>query len=78
MGPPFVLSSGLSPFLGSVLVGDYIFIPIAVLVVAGLSAFGNLPRIEDPRMTLRNGVIVTALPGARRIAERLYQPYELR
>lgn len=44
--------------------GHLLFLAIAVLVVAGLSAFGNLPRIEDPRMTLRNGVIVTALPGA--------------
>ncbi len=44
--------------------GHLLFLAVAVLVVAGISAFNTLPRIEDPRMTLRNGVIVTALPGA--------------
>ncbi len=37
---------------------------IAVLLVAGLSAFNNLPRIEDPRITNRNPTVLTLLPGA--------------
>ncbi|MEM7349586.1 MAG: efflux RND transporter permease subunit [Acidobacteriota bacterium] len=42
---------------------------IAVLLVGGLSAMFTLPRLEDPRISNRNAVIVTALPGAS--AERV-------
>ena len=42
---------------------------IAVLLVGGLSAAFTLPRLEDPRITNRFAVIVTALPGAS--AERV-------
>ncbi|GAB4227546.1 MAG: efflux RND transporter permease subunit [Chlamydiales bacterium] len=42
---------------------------IIVLIVAGLSAIYTLPRIEDPRITLRNVTIITFLPGAP--AERI-------
>ncbi|KPJ91347.1 MAG: hypothetical protein AMJ53_11895, partial [Gammaproteobacteria bacterium SG8_11] len=37
---------------------------IALLLVAGLSALATLPRIEDPRITTRNAMIITAFPGA--------------
>ncbi len=37
---------------------------IAVLLIAGLSALLNAPRIEDPRITNRNPIILTVLPGA--------------
>ncbi|MEE4377531.1 MAG: hypothetical protein V2J55_08460, partial [Candidatus Competibacteraceae bacterium] len=37
---------------------------IIILLVAGLSALLNLPRIEDPRITNRNPNILTFLPGA--------------
>ncbi|MDJ0748434.1 MAG: efflux RND transporter permease subunit [Woeseiaceae bacterium] len=42
---------------------------VAVIVMAGLSAFSNLPRIEDPRITTRNALIITPFPGAS--AERV-------
>ncbi|MEM9401373.1 MAG: efflux RND transporter permease subunit [Pseudomonadota bacterium] len=42
---------------------------ILVLVLAGASALDNLPRIEDPRITLRNAFIITQFPGAA--AERV-------
>ncbi len=42
---------------------------ITVLLVGGLSAIFTLPRLEDPRISNRNAVIVTVLPGAS--AERV-------
>ena len=42
---------------------------IVVLLVGGFSAAFTLPRLEDPRISNRNAVIVTALPGAS--AERV-------
>jgi multidrug efflux pump subunit AcrB len=42
---------------------------LLVVVMAGLSALSNLPRIEDPRITTRNALIITNLPGAS--AERV-------
>ncbi|MEM8683123.1 MAG: efflux RND transporter permease subunit [Pseudomonadota bacterium] len=42
---------------------------ILVVVLAGASALGNLPRIEDPRITTRNALIITEFPGAS--AERV-------
>ncbi len=41
-----------------------LFLTIAVVVVAGVSAVLTLPRQEDPRITLRRGMILTRLPGA--------------
>jgi multidrug efflux pump subunit AcrB len=38
---------------------------IVVLLVAGLSAIGTLPRAEDPVITHRNPVIITSFPGAQ-------------
>ncbi len=37
---------------------------ILLIVVAGLAAWSSLPRIEDPRITTRNALVITTLPGA--------------
>jgi multidrug efflux pump subunit AcrB len=42
---------------------------IAVLLVGGASALFTLPRMEDPELNNRNGIIVTLFPGAS--AERV-------
>jgi len=42
---------------------------LAIIVMAGLAALGDMPRIEDPRITNRYPQIVTVLPGAS--AERV-------
>lgn len=41
-----------------------LILTISMVVVAGISAFLTLPRIEDPRITTRNAVIITPFPGA--------------
>ncbi|MEM7249912.1 MAG: efflux RND transporter permease subunit [Pseudomonadota bacterium] len=53
---------------------------IALIVVAGVSAYLNLPRIEDPRITTRNANITTFLPGgsAARIEALITKPLEER
>ncbi|MEM8932052.1 MAG: efflux RND transporter permease subunit, partial [Acidobacteriota bacterium] len=40
-----------------------------VLLIGGVSAFANLPRLEDPRIATRNAIVVTPVPGAS--AERV-------
>ena len=42
---------------------------IVLLLVAGISALLSLPRLEDPRITLRNPLVLTFFPGAS--AERV-------
>ncbi|MDJ0722231.1 MAG: efflux RND transporter permease subunit [Desulfobacterales bacterium] len=42
---------------------------IVILLVGGLAAITNLPRLEDPRITQRAATILTFLPGAS--AERI-------
>ncbi len=42
---------------------------ILVITLAGMSALNNLPRIEDPRITTRNALVITQFPGAS--AERV-------
>ena len=42
---------------------------ILVIVVAGVSALVNLPRLEDPRITNRFPLVITPVPGAS--AERV-------
>ncbi len=51
---------------------------ILIILVAGLSAFINLPRIEDPRITTRNALITTTLAGAsaERIEAEITKPIE--
>jgi multidrug efflux pump len=39
-------------------------VSLLTIMLAGLSAFLSLPRIEDPRITTRNATIITPLPGA--------------
>ena len=42
---------------------------LVILLVAGMSALGNLPRLEDPRIDTRNALVITPYPGAS--AERV-------
>ena len=49
--------------------GHLLVLSIIILMTAGLSALGSLPRIEDPRIDTRNALIVTQYPGAS--AERV-------
>lgn len=42
---------------------------IIIILVAGLSAITSLPRLEDPRIDLRNVIVLTPYPGAS--AERV-------
>lgn len=44
--------------------GYLLSITIIVILVAGLAAMAGLPRIEDPRLTNRNPIVLTAFPGA--------------
>ena len=37
---------------------------LLILIIAGFSALHSLPRIEDPRITNRNPIVLTLLPGA--------------
>lgn len=49
--------------------GHLLALAIIIVMVAGLSAIQTLPRLEDPRIDLRNALILTAYPGAS--AERV-------
>ena len=49
--------------------GHLLVMAVFILIAAGLSALANLPRIEDPRIALRNPSILTFLPGGS--AERV-------
>ncbi|AGH42629.1 AcrB/AcrD/AcrF family protein [Paraglaciecola psychrophila 170] len=49
--------------------GHLLVLSIMVLVVAGLSAINNIPRLEDPRIDNRNVLVITPYPGAS--AERV-------
>jgi multidrug efflux pump subunit AcrB len=44
--------------------GHLLVLSIMVLVVAGLSAINNIPRLEDPRIDTRNVLVITSYPGA--------------
>lgn len=41
-----------------------LWLTVLILFTAGGSALLNLPRLEDPRITNRNPIIITAFPGA--------------
>lgn len=41
-----------------------LFVLIAVLAIGGVAALFGLPRLEDPRLTNRNPMVLTFLPGA--------------
>jgi multidrug efflux pump subunit AcrB len=47
----------------------WLILGIALLLIAGVAAWSNLPRTEDPRITTRNATVITPLPGAT--AERV-------
>jgi multidrug efflux pump subunit AcrB len=49
--------------------GHLLVLSIMVLVVAGISAINNIPRLEDPRIATRNVLVITPYPGAS--AERV-------
>ena len=49
--------------------GHLLVLSIIIILVAGLSAVQNLPRLEDPRIDLRNVLILTSYSGAS--AERV-------
>ncbi|MCV2886449.1 efflux RND transporter permease subunit [Aestuariibacter sp. AA17] len=49
--------------------GHLLALSIIVILVAGYSAVTNLPRLEDPRIDLRNVLVITPYPGAN--AERV-------
>ena len=49
--------------------GHLLLLSIVIITVAGVSAIKNLPRLEDPRIDLRNVLIFTQYPGAS--AERV-------
>ncbi|MCC7411917.1 MAG: efflux RND transporter permease subunit [Gammaproteobacteria bacterium] len=44
--------------------GHLLALVVLTVVIGGVSALVGLPRIEDPRITTRNALIVTTLPGA--------------
>ncbi|WP_293745644.1 efflux RND transporter permease subunit [uncultured Paraglaciecola sp.] len=44
--------------------GHLLVLSIMVLVVAGVSAINNIPRLEDPRIDNRNVLVITPYPGA--------------
>lgn len=44
--------------------GHLLALSIIIILVAGLSALNSLPRLEDPRIDLRNVLILTSYPGA--------------
>jgi len=49
--------------------GHLLALSIIIILVAGLSAIQSLPRLEDPRIDLRNAFVFTSYPGAS--AERV-------
>lgn len=49
--------------------GHLLALSIIIILVAGLSAVNTLPRLEDPRIDLRNVIVLTSYPGAS--AERV-------
>ena len=49
--------------------GHLLALSIIIILVAGISAINTLPRLEDPRIDLRNVVVLTSFPGAS--AERV-------
>ena len=44
--------------------GHLLALSIIIILVAGISAINTLPRLEDPRIDLRNVVVLTSFPGA--------------
>jgi multidrug efflux pump subunit AcrB/outer membrane protein TolC len=65
-----------------------VFVLTAFAVLLGLRALGTMPRREDPKITIRTGLVLARYPGAtaqqveeqvtRRIEERLFRHAEVR
>lgn len=55
-----------------------LLLSLLLLVVAGSSAIQTLPRLEDPRIDLRNVLIITPFPGAtaKRVEALVTDPIE--
>ena len=49
--------------------GHLLALSIIIIIVAGMSAIQSMPRLEDPRIDLRNVRVLTSYPGAS--AERV-------
>ena len=58
--------------------GHLLGLALALILASGLAAWGNLPRIEDPRITTRNALVITPLPGgdAARVESLVTKPLE--
>ncbi|GAM78007.1 acriflavin resistance protein [Vibrio ishigakensis] len=37
---------------------------IVILAIGGISAFGNLGRLEDPAFTIKDAMVIATYPGA--------------
>lgn len=57
-----------------------VVLAIALIMVAGLAAINTLPRIEDPRITNRHGIVIAHFPGAaaERVEALVAEPLERR
>jgi multidrug efflux pump len=55
-----------------------LWLTLIIIAMAGIAALGQLPRLEDPRITLRNAQILTILPGAtaERVEALVTEPLE--
>jgi multidrug efflux pump subunit AcrB len=55
-----------------------LLLTLALVVVWGLSSLFTLPRLEDPLLTQRNALVITALPGAtpERVESLITEPLE--
>ena len=51
---------------------------VAVMLLVGSFNFGSMPRREDPEITIREALIITAWPGAtaKRVEELITDPIE--
>ncbi len=72
-------SSAHNPPYTAMFHNRYLLVLIIIIVlVGGLSALINLPRLEDPRITLRNPTVITFFPGAssERVESLVTKPIE--
>ena len=58
--------------------GHLLAVTVAIVLVAGGSALLTLPRLEDPRITNRNPLVLTPVPGgsAERVESLITDPLE--
>ncbi len=55
-----------------------LILSLALILMSGLAPWSSLPRIEDPRITTRNAIVITPLPGAtaERVESLVTKPLE--